>query len=65
MEDGPPEKKHLSGMISCVVLELRNGTVANLDGFGGTGRYVKPFRCYIRPRSEAAASLVRNTESDL
>ena len=64
-EDGPPEKKHLSGMISCVVLELRNGTVANLDGFGGTGRYVKPFRCYIRPRSEAAASLVRNTESDL
>ncbi|KAH9983872.1 cytochrome P450, partial [Russula vinacea] len=37
MEDGPPEKKHLSGIISCVVLELRNGTVANLDGFGGTG----------------------------
>ena len=26
------------------------------------GSYVKPFRCYIRPRSEAAASLVRNTE---
>jgi len=26
--------------------------------------YVKPFRCYIRPRSEAAASLVRNTESE-
>jgi cytochrome P450 len=42
-EDGPPEKKHLSGMIS----------------------YVKPFRCYIRPLSEAAASLVRNTESEL
>jgi hypothetical protein len=39
--------------------------MANLDGFGGTGRYVKPFRCYIRPLSEAAASLVRNTESEL
>ncbi|KAH9980598.1 cytochrome P450 [Russula compacta] len=24
--------------------------------------YVKPFRCYIRPRSKEAASLVRNTE---
>jgi len=26
--------------------------------------YVKPFRCYIRPRSEAAALLVRHTESE-
>jgi cytochrome P450 len=42
-EDGPPEKKFLSGLIS----------------------YVKPFRCYIHPRSEAAASLVRNTEDEL
>ena len=29
-EDGPPERKHFSGMVSCVVLELRNGTRANL-----------------------------------
>ncbi|KAH9983873.1 cytochrome P450 [Russula vinacea] len=42
-EDGPPERKHFSGMVS----------------------YVKPFRCYIRPRSEAAVSLVRNTEDEL
>jgi len=26
--------------------------------------YVKPFRCYIRPRSEAAASLVKTTENE-
>jgi hypothetical protein len=68
-EDGPPEKRYSSGVISYVVLELRNGSRANFDGSRsggtGTGRYVKPFRCYIRPRSEAAASLVRNTESEL
>ena len=29
-EDGPPEKYFFSGMVSCVVLELRNGTRAYL-----------------------------------
>ncbi|KAH9983874.1 cytochrome P450 [Russula vinacea] len=42
-EDGPPEKKYLSGLVS----------------------YVEPFRCHIRPRSEAAASLVRDTENEI
>ena len=28
------------------------------------GSYAKPFRCYIRPRSEAAVSLVQNTECE-
>ena len=28
------------------------------------GSYAKPFRCYIRPRSEAAVLLVRNTECE-
>jgi cytochrome P450 len=41
-EDGPPEEKYMSGIVS----------------------YVKPFRCYIRPRSEAAASLVQMTENE-
>ena len=31
---------------------------------GLISRYVKPFRCYIRSRSKAAASLVRNTEDE-
>jgi hypothetical protein len=66
-EDGPPEKKFLSGLISCAVLQSRNEIRANLKVRGSVtlGRYVKPFRCYIHPRSEAAASLVRNTEDEL
>ena len=27
--------------------------------------YAKPFRCYIRPRSEAAAELVQMTENEV
>ena len=27
-------------------------------------RHIEPFRCYIRPRSEAAASLVQMTENE-
>jgi len=30
----------------------------------GIVSYAKPFRCYIRPRSEAAASLVQMTENE-
>jgi cytochrome P450 len=30
----------------------------------GLVSYVKPFRCYIRPRSDAAASLVQMTENE-
>ena len=64
-EDGPPEKKYASMMVSCV---FNRGFELGLTlrfGFCGTDRYVKPFRCYIRPRSETATSLVRNTESEI
>jgi cytochrome P450 len=58
-EDGPPEKAFASGLISCVVVvKLEMNNRSRRVG----GRYVKPFRCYIRPRSKEAASLVRNTE---
>lgn len=59
-EDGPPEKGFASGLISCVVVVLE----VNNDSRRVGGRYVKPFRCHIRPRSKEAASLVRSTEDE-
>jgi hypothetical protein len=48
-----------------IVIESRNGPRANQNGSRfGAGSYAKPFRCYIRPRSEEAVLLVRNTECE-
>ena len=59
-EDGLPEETYLSGMVSCVT----SCAVPRFEQMlMDSRRYAKPFRCYIRPRSEEAAWLVRTTES--
>jgi hypothetical protein len=56
-EDGSPEETYMSGIVSYVAAGNTNRIIADTVN----RRYVKPFRCYIRPRSEAAASLVQMT----
>ena len=56
-EDDPPEESYMSGIVSYVAAACTNRIIAD----GVNRRYVKPFRCHIRPRSEASASLVQMT----
>jgi hypothetical protein len=62
-EDGPPEEIYLSGMVSCAAWYSSAFRIIADGQPIDSCRNVKPFRCYIRPRSGAAALLVQMTEN--
>ncbi|KAI0259752.1 cytochrome P450 [Gloeopeniophorella convolvens] len=55
----------ISGILAAFDLVPVKGSPLDEEYSSGLVAYVKPFKCHIRPRSEAAASLVRATENEL
>ncbi|KAI0258892.1 cytochrome P450 [Gloeopeniophorella convolvens] len=54
----------ISGILTAFYLSPVKGSSLDEDYSSGIVAYVKPFKCHIRPRSEAAASLVQETADE-
>ncbi|KAI0258891.1 cytochrome P450 [Gloeopeniophorella convolvens] len=55
----------ISGILAAFDLNPVKGSPLDEEYSSGIVAYVKPFNCHIRPRSEAAASLVQETADEL
>ena len=61
VKDDPPKELYTSGIVACVILSLRFCSAGFMLVFSS---YPEPFKCLVRPRSEAFVALVRATANE-